>query len=390
MQIENKTVDTAGDSSSTHQGYYSSAGWGVSVILCCHNSARRLPETLTHLAAQRVEQGLPWEVVVVDNASSDATSDVARATWPSEAPAPLRVVYEPKPGLSNARRRGVDQARYEIISFVDDDNWVCPDWVQLVVDTMDQHPEVGACGGLIEPVYEVTPPYWMENFVRRYAVGAQGETEGDITSSRGWLWGAGLTMRKSAWQCLANSGFRTLLLGREGAKLSAGEDVEICWALRLAGWRIWYNPRMRMRHFLPAGRLNWTYLRGLYYGFGAADLGLLPYQYALDEDSGGRLRQRLKRVWQMQAVMSLARLLRHGHKLALFPLRKPEGDADILQIDRDLARLLELLRQRGAYNRRIREIQDAPWARLRGGATHTQSHAHSSSRPVAAMNGGND
>ncbi len=360
---------------STEPQYRGDVGeWVASIVICCHNSARRLPETLAHLAAQHVEQGLPWEVIVVDNASTDATSDVARAAWPSEAPAPLRIVCEPKPGLSNARRRGFSQARYEIISFADDDNWVCPDWVQLVAETMDQHPEVGACVGLIEPVDEITPPPWMEQFVRRYAVGAQGDTEGDITSSRGWVWNAGLTGRKSTRQCLENSGLRTLLLRGERTKLSACEDVEICGVLRRAGWRIWYNPRMRMRHFLPASRLNWSYLRGLYYGFGATDLRLLPYQYALDDDSGGRVQQRLKRVWQMQAVMSLARLLRHGHKLALFPLRKP----------------LELLRQRGAYNRRIREIQDAPWARLRRGATHTQSHAHPSSHPVAAMNGGND
>ena len=47
---------------------------GVSVVICCHNSGKRLPETLRHLAAQVVEEGIPWEVVIVDNASTDGSS----------------------------------------------------------------------------------------------------------------------------------------------------------------------------------------------------------------------------------------------------------------------------------------------------------------------------
>ena len=71
---------------------------GVSVVICCHNSAKRLPETLAHLAAQDVPVGTPWEVIVVDNCSTDGTSEVASRTWASRMTVPLRVVREERAG----------------------------------------------------------------------------------------------------------------------------------------------------------------------------------------------------------------------------------------------------------------------------------------------------
>ena len=62
------------------------AGPGVSVVVCTHDGAARLPATLAHLVSQTVPAGLAWEVVVVDNASTEATGTVAREAWPSGRP----------------------------------------------------------------------------------------------------------------------------------------------------------------------------------------------------------------------------------------------------------------------------------------------------------------
>jgi hypothetical protein len=59
-----------------------------------------------------------------------------------------------------------------------------------------------------------------------------------MTTTRGYLWGAGLTIRKAAWQQLQAAGFTPMLLGRQGTMLSTGEDSEICYTLRLASWRL--------------------------------------------------------------------------------------------------------------------------------------------------------
>src|SRR5215472_9609045 len=124
---------------------------GVSIVICCHNSALLLPETLACLQAQTFSGVRPdCEVIVVDNASTDQTSQAARHHWPSDGPIPLRIVQEPKLGLTAARLRGIAEAQYEFVCFVDDDNRVASDWVESVFRLMSAHPQIGACGGRIE------------------------------------------------------------------------------------------------------------------------------------------------------------------------------------------------------------------------------------------------
>jgi glycosyltransferase involved in cell wall biosynthesis len=76
---------------------------GVSVAICSHNGEKRLPRTIAHLKRQKVVNGLKWEVLLIDNASSDHTAAVVRQCWNDDAPAPLRIIHEPRLGLGHAR-----------------------------------------------------------------------------------------------------------------------------------------------------------------------------------------------------------------------------------------------------------------------------------------------
>ena len=329
---------------------------GVSVVICCYNSAERLPRTLTHLAAQRVSEKLPWEVIVIDNASQDKTDEVALKIWDGIGTAPIRVVEEPRSGQAFARNRGMAEAEYDFVSFVDDDNWVSPDWVELVWQIMKSNPQVGACGGFSEAVCEVEPPTWFEHYKTSYAIGPENIKPGDVTNSPGWLWGAGLTIRKSAWQQLVFKGFSPLLQGRQRAKLSSGDDSELCFALRLAGWRLWYDPRLRFQHFLTAPRFKWAYLRRLHRAFGAASVAHDPYLFVLENLQA---QSNAMPVWgnEIMAVLKSIYWKKRSIPSWLFSRRKVET----LQIDGDLGRLLELLQRRTRYDLTIREIQKAGW-----------------------------
>jgi glycosyltransferase involved in cell wall biosynthesis len=277
--------------------------------------------------------------------------------------APLRVVYEPRLGLSQARRRGISEAEYEVVSFVDDDNWVCSEWVQIVSEIMTSHTEIGACGGDSEAVCETAPPWWFENVKGCYAVGQQGAEMGDITETRGFLWGAGLSVRKSAIQRLVNNGFRSLLSDRRGKLLSSGGDQELCIALRSSGWRLWYDPRLRLQHFIPANRLEWGYLRRLMRGFGASTVGFDAYKHASDEYKPD-FRSRIIKTWLWQTADMFNFLVRR-HRLLLLSYNKlPEGDLRILDVEKDLGRLYELLKCRKSYRSNILAIRRAPWMRV--------------------------
>ena len=86
---------------------------GVSIVVCCYNSAARLPQTLRYLSRQIFQREFPWEVIVVDNASTDGTASVAKLEWARyNTNGSLKVVTENIKGLSAARERGVRESTF--------------------------------------------------------------------------------------------------------------------------------------------------------------------------------------------------------------------------------------------------------------------------------------
>jgi len=334
---------------------------GVSIVIPCHNAARRLPDTLANLACQQVPPAIPWEVVVVDNASTDDTSSIALAAWPKSLSVPLRVVHEPRLGAAPARSRGLTEAAYEFVSVVDDDNWVCTDWIATVAEVMSQHPEVGVCGSLSRAVCEGPVPLWFDQFNSAYAIGAWGEEPGDVTQKRAALWSAGLTIRKTAWEQLQQKGFQPLLAGRKKKDLTCGDDSEICYALRLSGWRWWYEPRLRFQHYLPASRLNWQYLRRLHRGFGASSIVLDLYAEALKSELLPASGRWIKNAWAREVYYVTRRLTEFGFKLIHAWFSPCEGNADVLTIENQYGRWRALMRMRVSYPAIAASVHNAPW-----------------------------
>lgn len=318
---------------------------------------------------------VPWEVIVVDNASTDNTADVATHLWPSNHPNPLRVVSQPKLGLSHARARGFEEARYEFVSFVDDDNWVAPDWVETVYKVMMEQQAAGACGGQSEAVFEITPPAWFKRHEGKYAVGSQSDASSDATWTKGHLWGAGLTIRKTAWNSLLSAGFQPLLTGRTGGRLMAGEDTEICLALRLAGWRLWYDERLGFQHFIPSGRLDWGYLKRLVRGFGAASVLSAPYHLTLVQDVND-LRGWTGKIWLWKLRSELEFLLELEQKR--FPKRFLEGDDRELERQRLIGSIQELLRMRGKFDSYVYAVCNAKWNLIRNQQANHYAQVESS------------
>lgn len=331
--------------------------WGVSIVICCHNGVSRLPQTLAHLAAQQMDNTVdppPWEVIVVDNGSTDRTALLALDQWPATASAPLRVVEEPQLGLIWARLRGFAAANYALVSFIDDDNWPSPHWVETVSSLMRKEPAIGACGGQLSAVSDGPLPAWLARYADSYAVGKQALHSGDVTTTRGYLWGAGLTIRKSAWDQLRLTGFSPLLSGRSGLLLAAGEDHELCLALRLAGWRLWYDERLQLQHYLPPTRLAPRYLRRLRRGFGAASVVLHIYQQHLDPPVGPLRRFRQKWLFEIAACLLL--FLVHWGKAWLVSAILADAEALWLQSAYYRGKFQSLRKQRRTYAQNVQQL----------------------------------
>ena len=314
---------------------------GVSVVICCFNSSKRIPATLEHL--QKIKtSGISWEVVLVDNNSDDNTKEKALSIWNNDPVTRLKIVSENKRGLINARITGVKSASYDIISFIDDDNWIESQWIDKVYTLLNNNQSLAACGGSSEAVFEISPPVWFTDFSFYYAVGKQQKESGYVTLQKGYLWGAGLTIKKKAWNYLFENGFNNLLKGRTGKSLTAGEDSEICFALILSGWKLWYEDSLRLKHYIPAVRLNVPYLMKIYEGFGKAAVVLSLYISFINGHSFKNSN------WAYQTLASIKKMCKTGIN-NLFSSEKNKIKNYVLW-KHDKAYAIELLFSRKKYS----------------------------------------
>jgi hypothetical protein len=204
-----------------------------------------------------------------------------------------------------------------------------------------------------------------------YAVGPATSHSGDVTESIGQLWGAGLSVRKSAWDALVQSGFTSTQVDRKGVDFGGGGDTELCLALRLAGWRLWLEPRLTLKHFLPTSRLNWAYLRRLHRGSGRATIGADPYHFALRGNRGGL--DHTRRTWWWQALGAALRIARHPLTTLRMGLTGMDGTLTVLRIEEQWGRLGGLLNARAGYDRLIRKVDDLKFsAAAQSGRTRTK------------------
>ena len=136
--------------------------WRYTVAICTHNHADQLATTLPALSALRTPDEA-WELLIVDNASTDATSEIlARADW-HVAGIENRVVREERLGVANARNRAVIESRGEYVLFLDDDETPDPDWLRAMERHIARYAP-DAVGGPYRVIFEGAPrPAWLQD-----------------------------------------------------------------------------------------------------------------------------------------------------------------------------------------------------------------------------------
>ena len=133
-------------------------GLFITVAICTLNRAESLRRTLGSLAAMQVPSDLTWEIIIVNNNSTDHTDDVI-GQYRDQLP--VRREFEPRRGHSNARNRAIDAARGEYIVWTDDDVVVRPDWLSAYAAAFRRWPEAAVFGGRIIPRYEEPAVKWI-------------------------------------------------------------------------------------------------------------------------------------------------------------------------------------------------------------------------------------
>ncbi|MFP4009572.1 MAG: hormogonium polysaccharide biosynthesis glycosyltransferase HpsE [Spirulinaceae cyanobacterium] len=260
------------------------AKYDVTIAICTYNGQSRLPEVLQCLEQQVVPEDIAWEVLIIDNNSSDETQKVSDR-YCQIASYSLRYYFEAQQGLAFARQSAIEQAQGQWVAFIDDDNFPDPDWVGAAMQFARTHPQAGAYGGLTRAQLEGIPPEGFEEIAPFLAIVERGTTAFRYERSQRLLPpGAGLVVRRQAWlDCVPP---RLFLTGREQQFQLASEDLEAIVYLQNAGWEIWYNPQMKLSHKIPAYRLERNYLLAIAKGTGLARyhirrLRLTPWQKPL-------------------------------------------------------------------------------------------------------------
>jgi len=236
----------------------------ISVIVATYNREHLLGGTLEALAGQRAAADLEWEIVVVDNASRDGTADAVRR-FSEGAPVPVRYVYEPRQGLSEARNRGIREARGGILAFTDDDVIPAADWVAQIPAAMNRWKAEGV-GGRILPRWEAPPPAWLTGNRRLLESLALMESEGgrllSLPRTLPTIWGPNMAFRREVFERVGDFDPRR---GLVGSRLFRGEEVELIERALAQGFRIAYDAALVVFHRIGPDRMRRGYFRRLFY-----------------------------------------------------------------------------------------------------------------------------
>jgi GT2 family glycosyltransferase len=237
-----------------------------SIIICTRNRAADLEANLPALGRLAPPPG-GYEVLVVDNGSTDGTAEVVKAA--AQRDGAIRYVREERPGLSHARNRGIGEARGELIAFLDDDARPAADWLPELEKGFAE-PRVAAVGGRVAPSFAGRSgwPDWLPERLRGF-FSVLDRPDRRYLRYPDYPAGTNIAFRTSAF---AEVGLFDADLGRSGASLLSMEEVDLCLRLERAGGRILYLPGAVVHHAVREERLtrDWVAERCRWQGISAA------------------------------------------------------------------------------------------------------------------------
>lgn len=249
----------------------------VTVVVCTYNRAESVARTLDTLCEVTTPAGLQWEIVLVDNNSSDGTPDVCRSY---AATLPLRYVFEPCQGKSIALNSGIAVARGALVLFTDDDVDVGRGWIEAYWQAAQRHPGATYFGGRTFPRWETPPPEWLAEHATGLLSCISLHNDGGDRERvlRGWelpVRGCNMAIRREAFV----GGVRfDAAIGPRGGSEDRGEETAVIEGFLMAGrWGV-YVPEAVVHHRNGPSRMTEAYVRRWFKAAGAVEVrrGALP------------------------------------------------------------------------------------------------------------------
>lgn len=241
----------------------------ISAIICTHNREQYLGAAIDSLLAQTLDS---YEIIVVDNASTDGSADIVKARL-DDSPdscggSRVRYVYEPKLGLSIARNTGANEAKGQVLAYLDDDAEASREWLAELVKVFDTQEKVAIAGGKITLIWppQAQPPRWLSDELSG-SLGAYDLGDEVVYIQRPSLTPRGLNyaVRK---QFLQDAGGFDPHLGRVGKNLLSNEEQQLTRIALDQGWQVAYVPTALVAHNVAPARMkpSWFLSRSWWQG----------------------------------------------------------------------------------------------------------------------------
>jgi glucosyl-dolichyl phosphate glucuronosyltransferase len=318
----------------------------VTVIICTCNRSASLAKTLTSLAASKLPPVVEWEVLVVDNNSTDQTRAITEE-FCFRFPGRFRYLIEPRPGKSFALNSGIRAARGDVLAFTDDDVIVEPAWLRnLTLPLKDRY--WAGTGGRTLPTEPVSPPPWLplEGPDSMAPVLFAHFDLGDKPGKLVWPpFGANMAFRKAMFEKYGD--FRTDLGPSPNKSIPRpSEDCEFGRRLFAAEERLYYVPSAIVRHPIQRDRvrkgyfLDWSYDYGRAFArelrHGPSYLGIRPHSLAAAVRIGVETVLWISCLDPQRRFIRKTKLWRTvGHVLELYRLPRNKNINDARQDDRE-------------------------------------------------------
>jgi len=240
----------------------------ISVILCTYNRDKYIYNVLKSVAENDYPHN-QYEVVLVNNNSTDGTENECRRFQADYPDIRFRYFLETNQGLSYARNCGIRNAQGDLLVYVDDDATVNPEYLRTYSDFFTHHPEAVAAGGPILPVYETEEPEWMTHYTRQLITGKLFLGNNQREFPRGAFPGGGnACYRKSVFDTV---GLFNVELGRKGNSLIGAEEKDLFDKMTTHGMHFYYLPNAILYHIIPPHKLTQDYFDRLTYSIGVSE-----------------------------------------------------------------------------------------------------------------------